>query len=80
MFRLISESFPCARKPHKCIWCGERIVVGEKYRRERSVFDDNMQDHKWHLDCDADAAEYFKHGDSEFSAYENERPSKVSQP
>lgn len=73
-YTLIRESFPVARKPHLCIWCGETIPVGTKHRHEISKFD-QMQDHRWHLECDEAAAEYFNSGEGpEFSPYENDRP------
>lgn len=75
-YTLLSESWPVARKQHRCIWCGQRIEPGEKYRRERSVYDGAMQDHKWHPECDEQfgiecAAEG---GNLEFSPHDNERP------
>jgi hypothetical protein len=74
-YSLLSESFPVARKTHRCIWCGESIPSGEKYRHERSVYDGSMQDHKWHLECDADFAEGLRNGDDqEFIPYNAERP------
>jgi hypothetical protein len=73
-YALLSESWPIARKQHRCIWCGQHIEPGEKYRRERSVYDGEMQDHKWHPECDADAAVQFRDGEEEFAPYENERP------
>lgn len=73
-YQLIKETFPVARKQHRCIWCGESIVTGEKYCHEISKYDD-LQNHHWHLECHTDAAEYFLAGyGPEFSAYENERP------
>lgn len=75
-YTLLSESFPTARKRHRCIWCGQYIEPGDKYRRERSVSDGDMQDHKWHPECDEQfgiecAAEG---GTMEFSPHDNERP------
>lgn len=72
-YHLIRESFPFARKPHRCIWCGQSISVGEKHRHEISRYD-GLQDHRWHLDCNSDAASYFSNGDEEFTPYSAERP------
>lgn len=77
-YTLLSESWPVARKQHRCIWCGQHIEPDEKYRRERSVYDGEMQDHKWHPECDED----FKAGlaagdDAEFTPYSAERPAGV---
>ena len=77
-YSLIAEHFPVARKMHRCIWCGESIVTGEKYRDERSTFDGEFQHHKWHMECNADAVEYFNSGEGpEFYAHENERPKSI---
>ena len=74
-YSLIRESFPIAVKKHRCIWCGEDILPGVKYRHEISHYD-TMQNHHWHLECDADAADYFNEmGESEFQPYSAERPS-----
>jgi len=72
-FRLLAESRPVARKEHKCIWCGENILKGETYRRERSIYEEMMQDHKWHLECNSAAAEFFADGAEEFSPHDNPR-------
>lgn len=75
-YELIRESFPVARKPHRCIWCGEGIPVGLKHRHEISRYDE-LQDFRWHLECEADASVCFSSGDTEFTPYSAERP-KVS--
>ena len=67
-YQLIRESFPVAQKPHRCIWCGQGIPIGEKHRHEVSTFD-GFQDHRWHLECDAEAADCFADGDCEFIPY-----------
>lgn len=74
-YTLLSESTPKARKSHRCIWCGEMIIVGETYRRENSVYDGHMHDHAWHLECDGDAKSYFiESGEEDFSPGEANRP------
>ncbi len=75
-YRLLSEHVRTARKHHKCIWCGQEIVVGEKYIHEKSVYDHQMQNHSWHPECNSAADEYFALGEEEFTPYENDRPSK----
>lgn len=78
-YTLLRESFLVARKPHRCIWCGEWIETGEKYRRERSVYDGSMQDHKWHLDCDKGFKVELDAGmDQKFIPYSNERPAPAA--
>lgn len=77
-YALLAESFPTARKRHRCIWCGQHIAPGEKYRREKSVYDGEMQDFKWHPECaEAQQEEGRETGEWEFSSYENERPAGV---
>lgn len=65
-----------ARKPHRCIWCGHKITIGEKYLDERSLYDGNIQRHRWHPECSEASAE----SNEEFSAYDNERPSPEVKP
>ena len=75
-YSLLRETFPMARKCHRCIWCGEWIELGETYRHERSVYNGNMQDHKWHLECDKlFQTDVGAGGDEELLPYSNERPS-----
>ena len=76
-YTLLSSRTSKAVKQHKCIWCGESILVGEKYNRSSSIFDGDFQDQCWHLECLEDAQKCFKEEHScEFSAYDNERPKK----
>ena len=76
-YALLSATTPKARKEHRCIWCGQKILIGETYRHERSVYDGDMQNHKWHLECDKASAEYFAENGEEFDPYDNERPPKL---
>lgn len=72
LFSLIDRR---AAKNHRCIWCGEEIERGERYRDERSVYDGNIQRHRWHPECQVDSENYFREsGEEEFDPYENERP------
>lgn len=73
-YTLLSDSWPTARKEHRCIWCGDPIKVGQTYRKEQSIFDGQFQHHKWHKECDEESCEYFAGGHEEFSPYENPRP------
>jgi len=41
---------PKARKPHRCMSCGEKIEVGEKYIRWR-CYDDGASTNKMHVEC-----------------------------
>ena len=74
-YRLLSSDERKARKQHRCVWCGEKILKGEKYRHEKSVYDDQMQDQKMHMECVKAADAYFKETrEEEFDPYEHERP------
>lgn len=75
-YTLLSESWPVARKAHLCIWCGEGIPVGEKHRHERSIYEGNFQDHRWHMECDQAWTILCSHGEQEFEAHVNERPER----
>ena len=79
IYSLLSETWPIAKKRHRCIWCGEPILTGDKYLREKSVFDGHMQNHAWHPECDEDSKDYFRH-ENEFSAYSAERPKVTTTP
>lgn len=72
-YSLLSETHPVARVEHRCIWCGQKILKGERYTAERSVYDGEMQNHHWHAEC-LRAARADSELDWEFNAYDNERP------
>ncbi len=74
-YTLLSETYPTARKEHRCIWCGQSILKGTQYVAERSVFDGEMQNHHWHPECLEDC-QLTNAGECqwEFYPYENERP------
>jgi len=79
-YTLLDEKFPKARKEHQCIWCGEGILAGEKYCHEKSIYEGDFQDHKWHLECHKAAQiEIKESGEGSFDAYNNERPAKSPQ-
>lgn len=40
-----------ARKEHKCIWCGEKILIGETYSYSVGIFCGEFYSNKMHLDC-----------------------------
>jgi len=75
-YQLISRNKARATKVYDCIWCFEKIIKGEKYIREVSKYQKNLQDHKWHPECYEIAKIYFlKSGEEEFSPYECKRGS-----
>ena len=73
-YTLLAEAFPVARKEHRCIWCGQKILIGEKYCDRRGAFDGSIQRDRFHLECEKSSSEYFRSGEDEFDPYENERP------
>ena len=78
-YTLLSVSEPTARKQHKCIWCGQPIEVGEKHRHERSIYDGQFQDQRWHPECDDAFAEELRYEgghELEFEPYGNQRPTR----
>jgi hypothetical protein len=78
IYTLIRESWPKARKPYRCIWCGDGIEVGETHRHEISRYDE-LQDFRWHRECHDDAQECFRDGDCEFIAHSAERPERATE-
>lgn len=67
--------FPVARKEHKCEWCGEAIIIGEKHFQFTGVWEGDWQNWRMHTECE----EYSALNDREdgFYPYENERPAGV---
>ena len=76
-YTLLSETYPIARKEHRCIWCGQMIHKGDQYIAERSVFDGDMQNHHWHYECLTDARSG-QDSEWEFMPYSNERPAPAA--
>lgn len=80
-YTLITEESRKARKPHRCIWCGQGILVGERYTHRRGVFEGDLQSDDWHPECEK-AADDERRADGawewEFSPYENQRPASTS--
>lgn len=61
-----------AKKTHVCTNCGQRIEVGESYKKWTSV-DDCWFTSKLHVECYESLAE---DGPFEYTPYNGERPSK----
>ena len=51
MITTLNESYPTARKEHKCMWCGGTIKVGEKYERQTLKYDSQIYDWVCHFEC-----------------------------
>ena len=43
---------PKARKEHACTYCGEKILIGSTYYREKGVYDGGMQSLAYHPECE----------------------------
>jgi hypothetical protein len=68
-YELIAETRPKARKAYRCIWCVEPIGKGEVHVHEVSKFDGELQDHRWHPECQDAARTHFREtGEDEFQA------------
>jgi hypothetical protein len=70
-WQCLSSADRKARKSHKCIWCGEAILPGEKYVDVTGIFEGDFQNNKFHPECSATQQ---GEDDESFCAYENERP------
>jgi len=73
---LIREGDPVAKKEHRCIWCGETILKGEKHHQQVGRFDGELQDGRYHNECWVDAGRSFREGDCEFTLWAAPRPPK----
>jgi hypothetical protein len=51
MFTILKESYPVARKEHRCMFCGHIIKPGEKYRRTTIAYDGEVYDWIEDLNC-----------------------------
>ncbi|MDR0905782.1 MAG: hypothetical protein LBN00_06375 [Oscillospiraceae bacterium] len=50
-YELFRESFPTAKKEHKCELCGEAVQKGTRYRVRIGTFDGDFFTEKLHLEC-----------------------------
>jgi hypothetical protein len=77
-YQLISKTLPEARKEHKCIWCGEQILIGEIHVKEVGEYDGEFQSNRYHNECHNAAHEYFKESNDDcFSPYDNKHGSTI---
>lgn len=74
-YRLLAENTRKARKEHRCVWCGQKIAVGEAHTHERSIYEGEFQNHRWHRECyDAMQEEARESGgEMEFAYMDNPR-------
>ncbi len=65
------------KKQHRCEWCGERIVIGERYATWRSFYDAPMTT-RVHEECHEDMLDALEPGET-FMPWSAERPPKPAQ-
>lgn len=58
----ISSSHPKARKEHRCEWCNQKILKGEKHFHRSYRFEGNFNNGRMHLECEL-AMDKSDHGD-----------------
>lgn len=71
-YTLLSVKTRTARKPHRCVWCGEAINAGEKYIDHRYIGEDGPTTDRFHDECDV-AMVNSDIGDDGFALYQQER-------
>lgn len=53
-FREISETWPKARKEYQCVWCGEKILIGEIHCYRAYTMEGQFQRDRMHKECQSD--------------------------
>lgn len=75
-YQQLSKTSPKARKEYSCIWCSEKILIGETHIKEVGEYEGDFQSNRWHPECHNAAQMYFEeNGEDCFEAYENKRGS-----
>ena len=59
MFEHLRSSTPRAAKVHKCSWCGEDIVIGEKHHYVVGLFEGEIQNQRLHNECETAKENYY---------------------
>lgn len=54
---ILKQLTPIAKKAHTCMYCGCKIPVGEKYKRDTLIYDGDLYDWIAHEDCQTIAVE-----------------------
>lgn len=67
-------NWPKAAKDHRCEWCGQGILKGEKHAHFVGKWDGEFQNWRMHSECYDDAITNGEIQDG-FMPYEHERPS-----
>jgi len=75
-YQVISTTLPTAKKEHKCIWCGESILINELHAKDVGVYECDFQSNRYHIECYNASHTYFKEsGENCFEPYDNKRGS-----
>lgn len=48
---ILRETYPTAKKEHRCEFCCEKIAIGQKYVRQTNVYDGVVYDFVMHQEC-----------------------------
>jgi len=51
MSTILRETYPTAKKEHRCEFCCEKIAIGQKYVRQTNVYDGVVYDFVTHQEC-----------------------------
>ena len=54
---ILRETYPTAKKEHRCEFCCEKIAIGQKYVRQTNVYDGTIYDFVTHQECNEVAHE-----------------------
>jgi len=72
----LSYTQPKARKIHKCVWCGEPILIGEQHHKWVGIFEGDFNNWRMHDECwdaaDRERSEDY-HSDGSFEPHEHKR-------
>jgi hypothetical protein len=69
------HSNPTARKEHRCEWCGQKILKGEKHFQFVGKWQGEFQNWRMHLECEHVRCIECDYDDG-FTPFENDRPEK----
>ena len=71
-FRPLNEKLVNVRKPHRCVWCGEHIQIGQTAFYRAYVFDQSFMSDYLHPECMV-AMMHSEYLDEGFEAYSFKR-------
>lgn len=72
--QVLSDNDHTARKAHDCIWCREKIEIGQIYHVQVVVHEGDWQSNKYHPECFQAAIDFWREDlDGDFDAHAFER-------